>query len=117
MYDEWKQGQEAVAWVIINRYNSSQYPSNWNEIVTSKNQFTGYDSAKSINSADYEPLAWDYANVLAEYMVTGQYDKIPYPAGFTNKHTNMRTDSGQNYPDWGGVTRIAGNVFFYYVEE
>lgn len=62
-------------------------------------------------------ISWDYAYTLAQYMVLGQYDKIPFPDGFTDEHVYFRTDMGQSPDKWGGILRIAGNVFFYYVDD
>ena len=114
VYDNWKAGQEAVAWTIINRYNSSDYPSDWTKIVTAENQFVGYSATVALETNSLDPIAWDYANTLATNMVTGQYNNIAYPSGFTDEHMFFRADEGQSYDDWGGIVRVAGNVFFYY---
>ena len=113
-YDDWKQGQEAVAWTIINRYESSDYPNDWTGIVEQEGQFVGYTNMKYEPIDSISVLDWDYAYTLAGYMVDGQYNNIPLPKGFTKEHVNMRTDKGQMYDDWDGVIRTGGNVFFRY---
>ena len=115
--DTWKNGQEAVVWTIINRYESPSYPDDWLKIVSAENQFVGYVHGKNkYESNDYDSITWDYAYELAGYAVAGQYECIPRPSGFTDQHMFFRQDKGQSYDSWEGIIRIAGNVFFYYKE-
>ena len=116
--DEWQKGQEAVAWTIINRYNSDKYPSDWLKIVKADQQFTGYKRGKTLyENGDLHKISWDYSYYLATNMVYKRYEKIPYPEGFTPHHTNFRQDKGQSYSVWAGIIRVGGNVFFCYKED
>ena len=113
--NEWKQGQEAVAWTIINRYESSSFPNDWVEIVTAPNQFLGYAAAKKLYEQNaLDTICWDHAYAIAGNVVMQEYEKIPYPNGFTPKHLYFRADRGRRYDAWGGAVSIGGNVFFYY---
>ncbi len=114
IHSDWQKGQEAVAWTIINRYNHRDYPDDWVSVVSQENQFLGYSATINLPVDSLEQIPWDYANVLAEYIVLGQFDKIDYPDCFTDEHVNIRTDEGQSYSDWGGIVRAGGNVFFCY---
>ena len=115
-YDDWEEGQRAVAYTIINRHNESG--KDWYTIVSAPQQYTGYAGGKyKYQTGDLDPISWDYSLLLAGYMVLGSYDKISMPEGFTDKHKYFRADEGQSYVEWGGIRRIAGNVFFYYVSE
>ena len=115
-YDDWEEGQRAVAYTIINRHKETG--KDWYTIVSEPNQYEGYAGGKyKYQTGNLEPISWDYSLLLAGCMVWGLYDMIPMPEGFTDKHKYLRTDEGQSYVEWGGIRRIAGNVFFYYVSE
>ena len=113
--NEWKQGQEAVAWTIINRVQSSKYPDNPLQVVTAEGQFTGYMTGKKTYEAGAcDEESWQYAYTLAEYIVKCAYHNIPYPAGFTNEHFEFRAEVGQDHRSMGrsGMVTYGGNTFF-----
>ena len=111
--DEWQEGQEAVAWTIINRYINSNYPDNWSEIVTAELQFVGYERGKNkYDSGDYDVPSWNYAYELAEYMIRNQFDNVNYPYGFTPNHLSFRANWVERSDSWYNVLDIGGNIFF-----
>ena len=113
--NEWKQGQEAVAWTIINRVQSSKYPDNPLQVVTAELQFTGYTAGKKIYEAGaYDEESWQYAYTLAGYIVKCDYYNIPYPTGFTDDHFEFRAEVAQDHRAMGriGMVTYGGNTFF-----
>ena len=114
-YEDWQKGQEAVLWTIINRYNDPYHPNNWLKIVTQKGQYTGYLLGKTkYDNGTVDTITWDYAYTISKYAVSGQFDKIPYPEGFTDKHMFFRSKNTSKKDNWEGFVYVAGNYFFYY---
>jgi hypothetical protein len=79
-------GQEAVAWVIINRYNKDY--SSYRDVVLAKGQFsTTLGSLSSTKQARYagtykdevRKLAWDKAVSIAAKILTQNTDEITNP--------------------------------------
>lgn len=105
--DIWPQGQEAVAWTIINRHQNSG-----NDIlsIVTTGAYHGYFNAKArYENGYYESLAWqeawDYANTLGNLIAIGDYDKIPYPQKWEkNRYTSF-------YASKDNPNNICGNVF------
>ena len=110
--DDWKQGQEAVAWTIIMRYRSGKFGKTYYDIVSAPNQFLGYYAILESNRQDIDQIGWDYAYVLAHYVVSGQHSRIQMPNGFTPNHVMFHaySGSGENLSD--SELLIAGNVFY-----
>ena len=133
-YDDWQEGQSAVAAIILNRQNAqiSYLGCDLKTICTMSGQFDGYyRGAKMYASQECDSEAWDHAMYLAECVVRGDYEGLNVPNGITNKHlyfnksstfqNNISANGGKFY--FGGNTTLVtpleavqygGNTFFYY---
>ena len=105
-YSDWKQGQEAVAWTIINRIESPVWPNDAISVVLQPNQYIGYAGGKSrYENGTCNAEMWDYAFLLGKSIAIGDYAAIPYPKAWgDNKY--MGFYASKNNPD-----NIGGNVF------
>jgi len=120
--NEWQNGQDAVARLIINRSNHGGFQEGWCNIVTAytispsdgkrTNQFDGfYDVIDGVHSIDYSLPSWEYACILSFYIVSGQHNKIRIPDGFSSDFIYMY-GVGKYYTPSEGECVIAGNKFY-----
>lgn len=115
-HSDWRQGQEAVAWTIINRIESTNWPDDALSVVTQPNQYVGYAGGKRhYENGTCNVEMWDYAYALGKSVAIGDYASVPMPSGITNFHTSFRQEVGQPHEKWGrrGVVTYGGNTFFY----
>ena len=76
--NDWKEGMQAVATVIVNRFESPKYPNDYVAICTSPSQFTGYARGKKLyNKGELDSIMWDEAMRLAINIVSNTF--TPYP--------------------------------------
>ena len=115
-HKDWKDGQRAVATIIFNRVNSSNYPDDFAKVCKQKSQFHGYSLGKErYESGNYNAIMWDNAMLLAEEMLSGNF----------TPHPDMNSDYLYFYAEKGrdkdkierikgqpGVVIAGGNIFY-----
>lgn len=102
------QGQQAVAFVTINRMLSDKFPDTICKVVHQKNQFSWYWDGKS--DAIHNYLAYDIAYVIAENMLENYDAYVDTTGGATFYHANYVT------PYWAAsfnYTATIGTHIFY----
>ena len=133
-YDDWQDGQRAIAAIILNRQNAqlSYLGCDLVSICTKPGQFDGYNRGKNkYETNTYDPIAWESAMYLAECVVRGDYEGLCAPEGITSKHLyfnntqtfNNNISANNGYFSFGAgsslvkpleVVEYGGNTFFYY---
>ena len=116
VYDDWQDGQRAVATIIVNRVSSPNYSDDFAEVCMQKAQFNGYTSGKeAYETGTYDPIMWDYAMSLAADVVTGTL--MPHPS----MNSQYLYFHSQSYGDQTTIDRIkakeetvyaGGNMFY-----
>ncbi|MCM1090235.1 MAG: cell wall hydrolase [Butyrivibrio sp.] len=92
------QDQNAIAWVILNRYHSNKFPSSIRGIITAKLQFTGKNNDVAIQQQNPRETLWRNAVYLACLILTNDseacWDSVsPKPKGITNQLYFRSADS------------------------
>lgn len=82
--------QRAIAWVILNRYYSSRFPSTIREITANENQFGGVNSSIGRQAQSSKDSGWRNAVYLACLMLTDCSETCwnsasPKPTGISNQ--------------------------------
>lgn len=100
-------GQVAVAYVVLNRVNSDNYPDNICSVVYQDNQFTDIKKTKP----NYTSKAWARAVEVATFA------KIGFVEDPTNGATHYyNPDKVKKSPKWASkmkrLLKIGGHVFF-----
>ncbi len=131
VYDDWKQGQQAVASVILNRSIAqiSYLGKDLETICKKDGQFDGfYKGKRAYESGEYDAIAWDSAMELAADVVLGDLsllDGITVNHLYFNKTDTYKNNIAKNGGKFSfgsgtmpvipkGVISYGGNTFFYY---
>lgn len=107
---ESKDGQVAVAHVIMNRVNSPYYPDTVTDVVDYRCQFS-YRCDGSLKRGIHEKKAWNRAVEVAELVYTGE---VPDPTNGADHYANPRKLKRQ--PRWMQVydmVAVIGNHQFH----
>lgn len=107
-------GQEAVAWVTLNRVESKRYPGNICDVVKQPKQFSWYKGSTSLAINWKDPIevkAWNKAKKIAERVIADFVaDKNDPTKGALFYHANYVN------PKWAAEDNIVatvGNHVFY----
>ena len=130
-YEDWQQGQQAIAHVILNRKNAQlSYLGKDLTTICTNGQFDGYFAGKKAYETNgCDAIAWDSAMSLAQSVVTGE--TLGALEGITSDHlyfnasatynSNISCNGGKFSFGPGttlvtpkGVVQYGGNTFFYY---
>ncbi len=77
-YSDWKEGQRAVATVLVNRFNAPQFPNDYYSVCTDKNQFSGYARGKkAYENQQLDSIMWDNACQLSDEILNGDFVASP----------------------------------------
>lgn len=102
-------GQQAVAWVTLNRVNSERYPDTICEVVWQPSQFSWTHDGRS--DTPHELEAWNRAQVIAEMVYYQYYNAAMDPTSgstmFHGAHINPYWSSSYNR-----VVRIDNHIFY-----
>jgi len=82
--------QNAIAWVILNRYHSPRFPSTLRDVATARGQFTGAVHDNALQAQNPNETGWRNAVYLACLLVTDSSEACwnaisPKPYGFSNQ--------------------------------
>lgn len=107
-------GQEAVAWVTLNRVASKQYPKQICDVVKQKDQFSWYVAGTpiKINRSNIEEVkSWNKAQKIAAKVLAAYTDNHPDPTkGALFYHANY---VNPYWADKQAMTASIGNHKFY----
>ena len=106
-------GQEAVAWVTINRVFSEDFPNNICDVVWESGQFSWTHDGKSDRPRNQE--AWDKANYIAKYVLENYNTGIDPTEGSTYFHADYSKPYWRN--NFNRVVQIDNHIFYNDIED
>lgn len=99
------EGQQAVAWVVINRVNADKYPDTACDVISQPSQFSFYGVA----SSPVETVAWVKAVAVAAYVYVGSPFQVDPTKGALSFHS---TAISNPWPKLKKTVKIDNHVFY-----
>jgi spore germination cell wall hydrolase CwlJ-like protein len=101
-------GQEAVAWVTMNRVFSIEFPNTICNVVWQSGQFSWTNDGKSDKPKDKE--AWEKAKDIATYVLKNYHTELDPTEGSTYFHADYSKPSWRK--KFNRVVQIDNHVFY-----